>query len=411
MGCLLQLWHLNLSINSFGGNIPTNITHCKYLRHFLVTDNKLTGSIPVQLSSSSKLVYLGFWKNILTGTVPAWIGNFTSLNALSFFQNNFQGSISEGLGHLKRLGSFILKDNNPSGIVFPSIYNISSIYYFTFTKDQLHGNLPADVGFTLPNLRVFAGAVNELTDPIPISLSNCSALQVLYFSQNGLIGSVTETLGSLPNVYRINFEYNLLGYGKASDLNFFMSLPNCSVPELLYRVYMCITDNNNIQAIHSIRAVSSQRNRFEGSIPQSLGDYKKLMTLNLSGNNLNVTIPREVMGLSSLSVSLSLSNDLLTGALPSEVAKLKNLGELDLSENKLTGELPSTLGQCISLERLHLEGNQFEGPIPQTLESLRGLEGMDLSRNNLSGLIPKFLGEISTLKFLNLSHNNLRVNC
>nr|XP_048323066.1 probable LRR receptor-like serine/threonine-protein kinase At3g47570 [Ziziphus jujuba var. spinosa] len=126
----------------------------------------------------------------------------------------------------------------------------------------------------------------------------------------------------------------------------------------------------------------------------------------LSGNNLNATIPREVIGLSSLSVSLSLSNNLLTDALPSEVAKLKNHGELDLSENKLTGELPSTLGQCISLERLHLEGNEFEGPIPQTLESLRGLEEMDLSRNNLSGLIPKFLGKLSTLKFLNLSYNN-----
>lgn len=149
-----------------------------------------------------------------------------------------------------------------------------------------------------------------------------------------------------------------------------------------------------------------EENRFEGSIPHTIGNCKNLLILNLSSNNLSATIPKEVIGLSSLSISLTLSNNSLSGSLPFEVGNLVNLAELDVSHNKLSGKIPSTLGSCISLERLHLEGNELEGTIPQSLQSLRGLEELDISSNYFSGLVPDFFDKLSSLKHLNISNNN-----
>jgi hypothetical protein len=132
-----------------------------------------------------------------------------------------------------------------------------------------------------------------------------------------------------------------------------------------------------------------------------------LIYLNLSSNNLNGSIPKEVIGLSSILISLDMSHNSLTGTLPFEVSYLKNLGELDLSENRLFGEIPTSLGSCISLERLYLEGNSFEGAIPPSFETLRGLEEIDLSCNNLSRQLSKFLNKFLSLKHFNISHNNL----
>lgn len=153
-----------------------------------------------------------------------------------------------------------------------------------------------------------------------------------------------------------------------------------------------------------------EENAFEGSIPSSLANCQNLLQLNLSSNNLNGTIPKQVIGLSSFSISLVMSHNHLTGKLPFEVGNLEKLAELDLSGNRLSGGIPPSLGNCVSLERLHLEGNSFEGAIPESLKAMRGLEEMDLSRNNLSGQIPQFLAQFSSLKYLNLSYNDLEGN-
>lgn len=82
-----------------------------------------------------------------------------------------------------------------------------------------------------------------------------------------------------------------------------------------------------------------------------------------------------------------------------------SLGELDISDNMLTGELPSSLGNCESLEVLHLQGNLFKGSIPSSMAALRAIRDLDLSRNNLSGEIPQFLDGLVFLVNLNLSVN------
>ncbi|KAK2634738.1 hypothetical protein Ddye_029530 [Dipteronia dyeriana] len=81
--------------------------------------------------------------------------------------------------------------------------------------------------------------------------------------------------------------------------------------------------------------------------------------------------------------------------------------ELDMSNNDLSGELPTTLGSCLKLEVLLLSSNSFHGSIPSSFASLKGLVDLDLSHNNLSGTIPIDLEKLTFLEKLNLSFNNL----
>ncbi|KAL0843562.1 hypothetical protein Bca101_016807 [Brassica carinata] len=108
-------------------------------------------------------------------------------------------------------------------------------------------------------------------------------------------------------------------------------------------------------------------------------------------------------------VSLSMSNNSLTGSLPEDVGRLENLGGLVLAHNKLSGKLPETLGKCLSMESLRLQGNSFEGIIPD-ISGLVGIKVADFSRNNLSGRIPEYLAHFSLLEYLNLSFNNFEGN-
>ncbi|CAH1438671.1 unnamed protein product [Lactuca virosa] len=81
------------------------------------------------------------------------------------------------------------------------------------------------------------------------------------------------------------------------------------------------------------------------------------------------------------------------------------LSALDLSDNNLSGNIPSSLGDCTSLSFLSLKGNSFQGIVPSSLTSMRGVEILDLSHNNLSGQIPQFMERFSFV-YVNLSFND-----
>ncbi|XP_047330319.1 probable LRR receptor-like serine/threonine-protein kinase At3g47570 [Impatiens glandulifera] len=483
IGRLQRLQSLNLTYNYLGGKIPTNLTNCRELKVLALEGNGLVGEIPNELSTLSKLLLMGLGSNKLTGKIPTWIGNFSSLLGISLALNNFHGGIPQELGKLSKLRFFQFYGNELVGTIPSSIYNISTIYYFSVTQNQLHGELPQDVGLKFPNLQVFAGGVNSFTGQIPRSLQNSSDLQVLDFAENLISGTIPTGLGRLQNLYRLNFDDNKLGNGKAGDLEFLASLANCSALEVLglsgnmfggsiprsianqsTNMQILTLGSNRLNGripdgignLFNLNSLGLEGNRFngtipydfgklkklqglnlnynrfstfipssfgnltalsrlfmegnmlQGSIPPSLGNCKYLQVLNLSRNNLGGSIPKEIMGLSSLSISLSLANNQLTGPIPLEVGKLKNLKELHISGNNISGEIPSTLGSCISLERLLMDNNLFEGKIPRSIKDLKGLVQLDLSHNNLSGGIPQFLAEMSGLEILDLSYNDLQ---
>ncbi|XP_016647595.1 PREDICTED: probable LRR receptor-like serine/threonine-protein kinase At3g47570 [Prunus mume] len=386
MGRLQSLRSLNLSYNSFGGKIPTNISHCTQLSMLDLQHNEITGSVPDQLSSLMSLNHLWLTINNLTGTIPNWIGNFSSLKSL-LGQNNFHGSIPNELGRLTSLESLGLDSNNLSGMVPSSIYNISSMSLFSVLDNQLHGELPPNIGINLPNLQLFAGGLNKFTGTIPTSFSNSSRLRALDLGYNGLVGTLpAANLGRLQRLVWINFSHNRLESGKTGNLNFLSFLANCT----------------------SLQSLALNNNHFEGELPRSIGNLStQLNSLVLGRNLIRGSIPDDIGNLLSLNV-IGMEQNYLSGIVPDGIGKLQKLVTLNLRTNRFSGLIPSSIGNLTSLTLLYMYENRFAGSIPPNIGNCQSLLELDLSNNNMSGTIPRELVGISSLSIsLYLSNNYL----
>ena len=144
-------------------------------------------------------------------------------------------------------------------------------------------------------------------------------------------------------------------------------------------------------------------NNLTGEIPSEIGDLTSLETLELGGN-LTGAIPAEIGKLTRLE-ELSLGNN-FTGAIPAEIGNLTNLRWLSLS-GKLTGAIPTEIGKLTRLEELWLEDNKLTGAIPAEIGNLISLTNLQLHSNELTGAIPTEIGNLTNLLALDLSQNDL----
>ncbi|TYI31964.1 hypothetical protein ES332_A04G023900v1, partial [Gossypium tomentosum] len=427
IGYLRRLETLELINNSISGEIPSNLSACSKLALVDMRGNQLTGEIPASLSLLSNLKFLRFSNNSLRGSIPPSLGNLSSLQVFAFAMNRLTGIIPEALGKLTNLSLFTISSNAISGIVPLAMFNLSNIGVFDIGLNKIQCTLHSDLAINMPYVDFFSIGLNQISGQIPVSLSNCSSLNILQFNDNRLSGNVPP-LEKLDKLYKLYMGTNHLGHGREGDLNFLCTLVNNTVLGIVY-----ISRNNfggafpecignfsrpipfDIGRLQKLKIFLADGNFLSGTIPHCISNLTMLTELALDVNNLHGNIPSSlancqnlvslVLGISSLSITLDLSANYLTGDLPVAVEKLQNLGEFHISKNRLSGSLPNSLGSCLRLEKLFLDGNVFEGPIPASLSSLRGLVELDVSDNNLSGEIPKFLASIVSLKYLNLSFN------
>ncbi|EEF49545.1 serine-threonine protein kinase, plant-type, putative [Ricinus communis] len=92
---------------------------------------------------------------------------------------------------------------------------------------------------------------------------------------------------------------------------------------------------------------------------------------------------------------------------------MTSLRELDLSGNDLNSSIPSWLYGFSSLEFLNLahnnlQGNSISGPIPLSIGDLKFMKLLDLSQNNLNKTLPLSFGELAELETVDHSYNSLR---
>ncbi|XP_054811424.1 receptor-like protein EIX1 [Prosopis cineraria] len=92
----LLLKSLDLSSNSFIGEIPKEVVSLLGLVSLNLSRNKLSGKIPIEIGNLESLEFLDLSRNKLSGTIPPSLAHIDRLGVLDLSNNNLSGKIPIG---------------------------------------------------------------------------------------------------------------------------------------------------------------------------------------------------------------------------------------------------------------------------------------------------------------------------
>ena len=155
-----------------------------------------------------------------------------------------------------------------------------------------------------------------------------------------------------------------------------------------------------------VHGLSLTHPHINGRIPSALAGLAHLRELELGGY-LGGELPPALAELANLE-ALHLHGSYIHGSIPTELGQLAQLEELVLWHTIVSGSIPAELAELPQLRSLSFGHNSFlTGPIPPELGRLANLENLGLQDNRLTGPIPAELGQLANLRTLVLKSNQL----
>ncbi|KAG5584756.1 hypothetical protein H5410_045190, partial [Solanum commersonii] len=287
--------YVDYSSNNLNNSIPLDIgKSVGFSSFFSVANNSITGIIPESICNANYLQVLDLSNNALSGTIPrCLLNNSTTLGVLNLGNNRLHG-------------------------VMPDSFPIScALKTLDLSRNIFEGKLPKSlVNCTL--LEVLNVGNNRLFDHFPCMLRNSTSLKVLVLRSNKFNGNLTcnITRNSWKNLQIIDIaSNNFTGMLNAECFSNWrgMMVANdyvetgrnhiqykfLQLSNLYYQDTVTLTIKGmELELVKILRVFTSidfSSNRFQGMIPDTVGDLSSLYvltSLNLSFNNLFGKIPQ-----------------------------------------------------------------------------------------------------------------------
>ncbi|TKY63516.1 LRR receptor serine/threonine-protein kinase GSO2 [Spatholobus suberectus] len=453
---LRRLKVLDLSYNNLYGSIEGLCT-MQALVELGLSSNKFNDQIPECLSILRNLQVLDLSQNLFSGNFPSFISNITSLVYLSLFDNYLQGSfsLSSLANHSKlqvlyissqspkvqvetekaqwfptfQLKSLILRScnlNMDKGSIVPSFLQYQKgLQFIDLSHNKLVGAFPSWLIQNNSRLEYFLVMNNLFVGNLQLSSIRQDIVH-LDISNNNVSGSLPEDIGAfLPGIIKLNLSMNNFEGSIPTSIG---KMQELSSLDLSHNRFSGELPEQLATGCISLQQLRLSNNLFHGNSPK-FSTYTFLTDLFLNDNNLNCTLNEVLENLNGAGLmKIDISNNSISGEIPSSIVKLSRVWILLMGNNQLEGEIPSELftltmlfildlsqnrlSGSIShvnpsiLRFLYLQKNAFSGSIPLTLLEGSNLVTLDLRDNNFSGNIPYWIDKLSSLRVLSLGGNN-----
>ncbi|KAJ3101237.1 hypothetical protein HK100_004575 [Physocladia obscura] len=235
------------------------------------------------------------------------------------------------------------------GRIPPAIAHMrANLSFLALAHNNLKGPIPREIGL-LVHLKDLYLNNNYLSDAIPPEIGQLSRLKFLDLSHNRLQHSIPEELGSLDNLHSLDLSHNELTGEIPRKLCNLHSFRKQDADKLSFGVSLNLGHNRLVGSIPDeignlilIRKLRLDHNQLSGCIPLSISKLEFMWQLLLNNNRISGEIS-QICSLQRLA-HLDLSVNLLTGAIPIEFARLRNLSTFLLTDNPMLDmDLPAKL--------------------------------------------------------------------
>nr|CAD1842911.1 unnamed protein product [Ananas comosus var. bracteatus] len=144
---LVSLQFLDLSNNSVGGALPSELGLLTSLTKLVLGRNRFEGAIPPEIGACVGLQLLDLGGNLLSGEIPASLGRIPALEiALNLSGNGLSGGIPPEFAGLGRLGVLDLSHNRLSGDL-RALAGLQNLVALNVSFNDFSGSVPETAFF------------------------------------------------------------------------------------------------------------------------------------------------------------------------------------------------------------------------------------------------------------------------
>lgn len=247
-------------------------------------DHNLVGDMPFALIWQLEgLTYVDLQKNDIS--IPfSQIANAVNLETMILSYTRV--SSLNGIGEARSLKELHLTSTVLTGPIPDELFRLSNLESLFLSNNGLSGTISSEFGLLKPLKNLYLLG-NQLTGSIPSELGFLARLEHLSLGRNRLEGSIPRQITSLPLLEFLSLENDASSFASSSGLS-------GPLPPL--------------DGFPRLRELYLQHNAFTGTMPdhflQGIYDKSAKITVDLSFNNIDGTIPAELSSFDDLNLLL-----------------------------------------------------------------------------------------------------------